>query len=87
MTEKQPEQRADAAARVQAEHPKNNFDFWRVLAALMVLFSHQFALLGMPEPQIVPSVSPGGLGVCIFFAISGFLVTQSWDRDPMRCAL
>ncbi|MBS0454384.1 MAG: acyltransferase [Proteobacteria bacterium] len=75
------EARTDAAS-VQAEHPENNFDFWRVLAASMVLFSHQFALLGKPEPQILPKVTPGTLGVCVFFAISGFLVMQSWQRDP-----
>ncbi len=73
---------AGAIDGTQYSHPKNNFDFWRVLAALLVLFSHQFALLGHPEPSVFPQLSLGASGVCIFFVISGFLVTQSWRLDP-----
>ena len=59
----------------------NNFDFLRVSAALAVLVSHQYALTGRPEP--VPWVgSWGGLGVLVFFAVSGFLVAGSWLSDP-----
>jgi len=61
---------------------KNNFDFLRISAALMVLFSHQFALLGRTEPAVLPGISFGEMGVCIFFSISGYLVSQSWMRDP-----
>ncbi|WP_045362331.1 acyltransferase family protein [Mycoavidus cysteinexigens] len=58
----------------------NNFDFLRLFAACLVLFSHQFALAGQPEPGINFHTF-GGLGVLIFFSISGYLVAQSWDRD------
>ena len=51
------------------------------MAAWLVLFSHQHALIGLPEPGIGLH-SLGGLGVIIFFTISGFLVAQSWERDP-----
>lgn len=61
---------------------KNNFDFIRVFAALCVLVSHQFALSGLPEPSVLGIQSLGGLGVLIFFSISGYLVAQSWDLDP-----
>lgn len=59
----------------------NNFDFIRLAAAFSVLVSHQFAFAGKPEPSPVPFHSLGGLAVLAFFTISGFLVTQSWDRD------
>ncbi len=47
-----------------------------------MLLSHQFALLGKPEPVFLGRMNFGSLGVCIFFALSGFLVSQSWMRDP-----
>lgn len=59
----------------------NNFDFLRLAAAMAVLLSHQFALSGQPEPLFLYS-SWGGLGVLVFFAISGYLVAGSWLRDP-----
>jgi peptidoglycan/LPS O-acetylase OafA/YrhL len=64
-------------------HDRNNFDFLRVAAAFAVLLSHQYALSGRPEPmvQFVGS-SWGGLGVLVFFAISGYLVAGSWQQDP-----
>lgn len=60
----------------------NAFDFLRLAAALAVLFSHSFALYGLPEPVPIPGEATiGGLSVYVFFAISGFLICQSWDRD------
>jgi len=59
----------------------NNFDFLRIVAATLVLFSHQYALSGRPEPSIL-GMSFGTFGVLVFFSISGFLVSQSWRQDP-----
>jgi peptidoglycan/LPS O-acetylase OafA/YrhL len=61
---------------------RNNFDALRLLGAFLVLVSHQFALSGRPEPRFVADDSFGHLGVLIFFAISGYLVTASWLKDP-----
>ncbi|WP_081896682.1 MULTISPECIES: acyltransferase family protein [Burkholderia] len=63
---------------------ENNFDFLRLFAASMVLFSHQHALMGRPgiDTGLGERFGLGGLGVCIFFIVSGYLVTQSWLRDP-----
>lgn len=61
---------------------KDNFDALRLLGALLVLGSHQFALSGHWEPRLVGDHSFGNLGVLIFFSVSGYLVTQSWTRDP-----
>lgn len=60
----------------------NNFDFIRIAAAFSVLFSHQYALMGIKEPSILNVHSLGGLSILIFFSISGFLVSQSFDLDP-----
>ena len=63
-------------------HPGNNFDFVRLASALFVLVSHQHALTGLAEPSVRGVQSLGGLGVTVFFVISGFLVAQSWNADP-----
>ncbi|MBU2352767.1 MAG: acyltransferase [Gammaproteobacteria bacterium] len=52
------------------------------MAATMVLVSHHFALTGQMEPTFFGVHSLGGLAVTIFFVISGYLVTASWQRDP-----
>lgn len=59
----------------------NNFDFVRLLAAVSVLISHQFAVNGLPQPGLL-GVSLGTLSVQVFFVVSGFLITESWFRDP-----
>lgn len=60
----------------------NNLTALRWLAAGLVLYGHSFVFLGLPEPRFMGWVSLGPLGVYIFFAISGFLVAQSWGSDP-----
>jgi peptidoglycan/LPS O-acetylase OafA/YrhL len=67
--------------RVFAGGRENTFDVLRLVAATMVLFSHSFVLAAVAEPQI-GSASMGFFGVEVFFAISGFLVTRSWDHGP-----
>lgn len=61
---------------------KNNFDFLRLIAALMVLFAHQFALLGRQAPAVGGRFEPGAIAMYTFFSISGYLVAQSWMSDP-----
>jgi peptidoglycan/LPS O-acetylase OafA/YrhL len=46
------------------------------------LYGHAHAFLGLPEVLFMQIVPMGLLGVYIFFAISGYLVAQSWSRDP-----
>ena len=61
----------------------NNYDVLRLLAAVLVLVSHAFALLGRAEPAVPLTHDTLGFdGVLIFFAMSGILVTTSWTRDP-----
>lgn len=61
---------------------RNNFDFLRIIAALMVLFAHQYTLLGRGAPAIAGRFDSGGIAMYTFFAISGYLVVQSWSVDP-----
>lgn len=60
----------------------NSLDALRLVASAMVLYSHQYALLGLPEPLFTPWNSFGDAGVAIFFFLSGCLVWTSWARDP-----
>ncbi len=71
---------------------RNNFDALRLLAAVSVMFSHSFLIAEgtqRHEPLIVLTGHQailGLAGVFVFFAISGFLVTQSFEEtgDPLR---
>ena len=60
----------------------NNFDFLRLLFASLVIVSHSFVLVGMPDCDwlcqfLQVEVSVAGIAVKGFFVISGFLVLTS----------
>ncbi len=59
----------------------NNFDFIRLIGALLVIVGHSFVLTGRPPPALL-GMGVHSLGVKIFFVVSGYLVTESWLRDP-----
>jgi peptidoglycan/LPS O-acetylase OafA/YrhL len=59
----------------------NAFDHVRLGAAFMVLYSHHFALWGLPEPATLGG-TVGHLGLGIFFSLSGYLVSISLASDP-----
>ena len=64
---------------------RNNFDHLRLAAALMVVVSHSTLLFGSAfEPFIwfTGYTSGADFAVLAFFAMSGFLVSQSWLDDP-----
>jgi peptidoglycan/LPS O-acetylase OafA/YrhL len=60
----------------------NNFDFLRFAAATLVILHHSYALLVKPEPlfTIIGAFSYGDFAVAVFFVISGFLITASYER-------
>jgi peptidoglycan/LPS O-acetylase OafA/YrhL len=66
----------------------NNFDLLRLLAALSVIFSHSFLIAAgtqsnEPLVRFTHNQCPLGLvGVFVFFVISGYLVTESYCRNP-----
>ena len=71
-----------------ASRPGNNFDFLRFVLASLVVLSHAFPLAtgteqGEPLARLTRGqLTFGALAVDGFFVISGFLVLQSWRRDP-----
>jgi peptidoglycan/LPS O-acetylase OafA/YrhL len=61
---------------------RNNLDAVRIGAAFLVLVGHCYVLKGLPEFHFLSWLPLGPLGVYIFFTISGYLVVESWRRDP-----
>ncbi len=65
----------------------NNIDALRLILSLVVLFPHSFPLATGSEdhePLIWFSkgqINLGGLAVDWFFVLSGFLISQSWERS------
>lgn len=64
-------------------HPnrRNNFDFLRIVAALMVIHGHGWVLTGGVGPGLW-GVPFARVGLDVFFSISGYLITGSWQRSP-----
>ena len=67
------------------EGRSNNFDFIRFIAASMVIYSHAFPLSRGNDGELLKDItngqwSFGSLAVAVFFVISGFLISQSYDR-------
>lgn len=66
----------------------NNLDLFRLVFAVLVVWSHSFALWYGTEDSEWLSVVMGGeynsgnVAVLGFFAISGFLITMSWEKRP-----
>lgn len=69
----------------------NNFDFIRLVAASLVIYSHSYPLLGLKPPDLITRIFPftngGTLGVWTFFALSGYLNTASIRRNKSRVFL
>ncbi len=67
-------------------HRANNLDALRLVGALSVIVGHAYHALGRAaEVPGMIGYSVSTLGVVIFFSISGYLITASWNRtrDPV----
>tara|TARA_B100002019_G_scaffold119888_1_gene102919 strand:+ start:672 stop:1751 length:1080 start_codon:yes stop_codon:yes gene_type:complete len=60
---------------------KNNFDLIRLLAALQVVIVHGYEHLGLERGKWFIDFISVFPGVPIFFVISGFLISASWERS------
>ncbi len=65
----------------QAAAYKNNFGAIRLFAALLVIFGHGRDLKGLPPP-ILWNTQVSQIGLDIFFSVSGYLIYDSWLRNP-----
>ncbi len=63
---------------IQSKQESNHFNFIRLFAAFLVFYGHAYIFMGNP----IHTFLDHNLGVYIFFAISGYLISLSWDRDP-----
>lgn len=67
---------------------KNNLDFIRFVAALLVIFSHSFSICFGPTSHTplnlltADRLSEGGLAVGVFFFFGGFLIAKSCVSHP-----
>lgn len=65
----------------------NHFNTIRLAVALLVVWSHSFAIYyGTEDFEPISLIldgkyNAGNIGVRVFFAISGFLIFQSWERS------
>lgn len=59
---------------------KNNFDFLRFIFAFIVVVSHTVSLSGAASIKFLEPYFDTHLSVTGFFIISGFLITQSFDK-------
>lgn len=64
-----------------AHNRENNLNFVRFFAASIVIYGHSQAVIG--GPMIWALHGPlASLGVTIFFVVSGYLISDSWERNP-----
>ncbi|MDB5819324.1 MAG: hypothetical protein JWQ11_2964 [Rhizobacter sp.] len=66
--------------KLASTHKLNNFDLLRIVAALQVLVGHALVHLDLPVPAWWP-IAAAFPGVPIFFVISGFLISRSYERS------
>ncbi|MEI9413054.1 acyltransferase [Mesorhizobium salmacidum] len=60
----------------------DNFTAVRLIAAMAVVLSHSYPLIGHPHEPIFMNRTLGNFAVQCFFVISGYLVSGSWIRSP-----
>jgi peptidoglycan/LPS O-acetylase OafA/YrhL len=70
----------------QPKRANSNFDLIRLIAASAVVLSHSLVVVKGSAWWFAHPMDPlrelGDDAVAVFFVVSGFLVTQSWQRDP-----
>ncbi len=62
------------------ESRSNNFNLVRLIGALLVMIGHMGPIMGTTVPVFGQDLH--GIGVEILFLIGGYLVAQSWMKDP-----
>lgn len=60
----------------------SSFDAIRLVASFAVLVGHHFLLFGYRQPTFGAYGQLAPMGVFVFFAVSGYFIAGSWERDP-----
>lgn len=67
---------------------RNNFNLMRLVAAWLVIYGHAHAITGIPGNDAIAGLTQmraaGAVAVDMFFAISGFLIAASLERNTVR---
>lgn len=61
---------------------QNNFNIIRFVSAILVIYGHMFPLVNAEGLPFFMGQNIAVNGVCIFFILSGYLVGQSYEKDP-----
>lgn len=64
------------------KQPANLFNSVRLFAATLVLITHAYVFFEGYNPSLLGQFTLGQIGVWMFFAVSGYLVSTSWRIDP-----
>jgi peptidoglycan/LPS O-acetylase OafA/YrhL len=74
----------EQTSAVSAYQKRNNFNLIRLLGAFGVLFFHVYPLTGRENDPLSFThwINFGSLSVRVFFVVSGFLLTDSYLRNP-----
>jgi len=67
--------------RAYMKHRENSFDLVRHFAAILVFYSHHYALSNRPEPTFPGWDTYGFVAVVIFFTISGYFMPTSFNNS------
>jgi peptidoglycan/LPS O-acetylase OafA/YrhL len=62
--------------------PQVGFAWLRLLSALLVVVDHSIWLPNPENPLLILNIPVGDYALLIFFALSGYQVSDSWERDP-----
>ncbi len=69
------------------EGGRNNFHLIRLIAAILVIYGHSYAISGNPGPDLIQQALrirfAGSFAVDAFFVISGFLITASLEKHTL----
>ena len=67
---------------------RNNFNLMRLVAAWLVIYGHAHAITGLPGHDGIAWLTQlraaGAVAVDMFFAVSGFLIAASLERNTVR---
>ncbi|MGH3758593.1 acyltransferase family protein [Actinophytocola sp.] len=72
---------ATAFQKVHA-NPQVAFAWLRLLSALLVVLDHSVFLPDPTRSATVLNISVGDYALLVFFALSGYQIQDSWERDP-----